>query len=153
MMADDGAPQVPSRKGRALVVLGVLPFVAILTCPVAGYLVVRNEFGEVNEEEANAEAATEQLARRYADAVVGTGDSNPSDDRLDQLVSGDQVAVLAVDREASHADLVLVLATREAFSGLFAGHLEVRACYEVAFTGLGTDHGTYTFLRLDTCPP
>lgn len=153
MIVGSEVPRGLSWSGRILAILGVLPFVALLAVPVIGYLVVRNTFGEVGTQRANAEAATEQVALSYADAVVGTGDDSPSDDQLDQLGSDSQVAVHAVDREATHADLVLVLAVREAYSGLFAGYREVEVCYEVAFIALGSHDATYTLVRRNMCPP
>ncbi|MGH3679446.1 MAG: hypothetical protein ACRDT2_04070 [Natronosporangium sp.] len=155
-----GRPKRPaSRKWNTFVVyLGLLPFLAILACPVAGVLIVRHELNESRREgqadRARAETMVEQRVLDYALAVVEEGDPDIADHRMEELALDSLIRIQDVQRNPnSPAPLHLIVRSEEAYGGMFAGHRSVVVCYEVLLTALGTDTARYRITPLDTCPP
>ena len=147
-------PYRASRRTKIAMVAGLLAFLVLLACPVAGYLVIRHELGErqaqSEADRARAEAVVEQRVRDFAEVVIRQADPDLDDDRLAELPPDPQVTVREVRREP---ELLVVVRSEEPYaSGWMAGKRSVQACLEIEFSGLGSPAAGYELREVARCP-
>jgi hypothetical protein len=130
----------------------MVPFLAIMACPVAAYQVVRHQLDEkaAADEAARTQAMAEirERVRVYARAVIAEEDVDLTDQRLDALASEQHITVSRIWRTAG---LRLVVRGTERYGWWRSS--PVAACYELTFTRLGTPTAGYESRQLDVCPP